>query len=673
MKKAKLLPSMALKGIINNANVYYPYLAAGIFSVFTYFVFASILQNDLMKTLPKSAYAWSLLMIGKALLAIILLFFLIYANSFLVKRRQKEFGLYNILGLEKKHIGNMLFFEMVLVYVVVLAGGIILGLVLAKLLFLLLLRMCSLPVETEFIFQPNAFQETLIYFFWVYAINFVNNLWQMGKAKPVDLMSGSKKGEKEPRFLWVFALLGVAALGSGYYCSITSKVDSMIFTNFFLAVFLVIIGTYLLFTSGSIAFLKLVRKKKGFYYRPKNFITVSGMLYRMKKNAASLSNICIFSTMVIITLVCTSSLYLGMDGIMHFTNPYDLTVEYREEKISREEVLQELEVLEEKYGIAVQRVDIYEKIGLGTKKEGNSFVIKDSQYFAEDNYTLSILTQEEYAAIKNDGDINGSAVNLLENEVLIYCSGLDFGYDTVDFFGKELLVKEEVLEFFPEPKAYANLFGAEYYMMVKDKEVKKACIRAWCEANGVEDIEGFLASETQYVRILLEGEDEEKTDFLKDYAVWSQSRPGFTKLTNGVEERKDLNSMYGGLLFIGILFGLIFFMCLILIMYYKQITEGYEDRNSFGIMQKVGMSDKEIRGTVHRQILMVFGLPLVGALLHTLAGMFMVKGLMAAISMFNTELLLYCVAGVMVLFVAVYGISYLVTAKTYYKIVRQGE
>ena len=246
MKKLKFLPAMALRSVISNGNVYYPYLAAGIFSVFTYFVFASILQNDLIKTLPKSAYAWMMLSIGKGLLAFILICFLVYANSFLVKRRQREFGLYNILGLEKKHIGSMLLFEAVFVYGMVMAGGIILGLVLAKLLFLVLLRMCSLPAETAFTFHFKAFQETLAFFAVVYLINFAGNLWQMGKAKPVELMSGSKKGEKEPKLLWVWALLGLLTLGGGYHISITSQIDSMIFTNFFLAVFLVIVGACLL-------------------------------------------------------------------------------------------------------------------------------------------------------------------------------------------------------------------------------------------------------------------------------------------------------------------------------------------------------------------------------------------------------------------------------------------
>ena len=664
---------MALRSVISNGNVYYPYLAAGIFSVFTYFVFASILQNDLIKTLPKSAYAWMMLSIGKGLLAFILICFLVYANSFLVKRRQREFGLYNILGLEKKHIGSMLLFEAVFVYGMVMAGGIILGLVLAKLLFLVLLRMCSLPAETAFTFHFKAFQETLAFFAVVYLINFAGNLWQMGKAKPVELMSGSKKGEKEPKLLWVWALLGLLTLGGGYHISITSQIDSMIFTNFFLAVFLVIVGTYLLFTSGSIAFLKLIKKRKKIYYRPKNFITISGMLYRMKKSAASLSNICIFSTMVIITLVCTVSLYLGMDGIVHFTSPYDVTVDFREKKIPEEEIGQEIAMLEEKYGMKAQRVDIYEKMDLSTRKDGNGFVVADNHFFAEDNYAFYILTQEEYTGIVNKGDIIDGSGSLLEDEVFIYCGGPDFGYDTVDFFGKELSVKEELTDFFPEPKAYGNLFGSKYVMVVRDEQVKEDCISAWCKENGVEDIRGFIGGQSQYVRLVLEGEDGEKTEFIRDFLVWCQSRPGFSSFKNGVENRAESVSMYGGLLFIGILFGLIFFMCLVLIMYYKQITEGYEDRNSFEIMQKVGMSDKEIRGTVHRQILMVFEMPLAGALLHTVAGMYMVKGLMAAISLFNIGLLVRCAASVMILFVAVYGISYLITAKTYYKIVRQGE
>ena len=660
------MPQLAWKGITTNGNVYYPYLAAGIFAVFTYFVFASILQNDIRDLFPKREYAWIMLYLGKWLLSVILLFFLIYANGFLVKRRKKEFGLYHILGLEKKHIGAMMFVESFLLYVSALCGGIIFGLVLSKLLFLLLLRICGMPTDIRFVFEPEAFKETIVYFGYVYLINYGGSLRQVGKARPVELMSGSRKGEKEPKFLWLYAFLGMAALGVGYFCSITSQIDEMIFMNFFLAVFLVVIGTYLLFTSGSIAFLKWMKTRKRTYYQPENFITVSGMLYRMKKSAASLSNICIFSTMALITLICTLSLWIGMDGCLHFTCPYDMTMSYCDEKVSQSDVMQEIDSLEEKYGLAAQRVDVYDKVELSVKKIENRFEIQDGKNYAE-WYAVDIVTQDDYNSVQN------SSVSLAEDEALIYSSGRDFAYDTIDFFGRELQVQEEIDEFFPHPKAEGNIFEARYMIVVRDEQVRDTCVRAWCATVGVEDVDGFLQSdETRRVLLLLKGADEEKSAFLEEFSVWGQSQPGFTSLQNGVDRRENDHIMYGSLLFIGVLFGLIFFMCLILIMYYKQIAEGYEDRDNFGIMQKVGMSDQEIYQTVHRQILMVFGLPLVGALLHTMAGMFMVKGLLGVLSFFDMKIFIGSIAGVSVLFAAVYGASYLFTAKTYYRIVKQG-
>lgn len=665
----KILPRMAWKGILRNGNVYFPYLAAGIFSVFTYFVFSSILHNDIIKVLPRSGYAWMMLYLGKGILSFILILFLIYANSFLVKRRQKEFGLYHILGLEKKHIGSMLFFETLLLYGGALAGGILFGMVLSKLLFLMLLKMCSLSVEVRFVFSPDASRETIVYFLAVYGVNFAVGLVQVGKARPIELMSGSRKGEKEPRFLWFYALAGVAALSFGYYCSVTSRLDSMIFLNFLLAVFWVIVGTYLLFSSGSIAFLKWMKGRRKLYYKPNNFITISGMLYRMKKSAAGLSNLCIFSTMVIITLICTVSLYLGMDSVVHFVHPYDVTLQYRGEKVERADVEQEIKVLEEKYGLAAQRVDVYDRISLPVRKEGDSFTVRREKEKFEDHaedYQLEILTPEDYV------QFGKRPVSLREDEVLFFCSGRDYGYGSVDFFGLKLQVKEELAEFFPYPKAADNTFEARYVMVVQDRQAQEACVQAWAEANGVTDIDAFLESSARFVGIVLEGKDIGKKDFVEEFTQWGQSRLGFYDRTNGVESRRDLETMYGALLFLGILFGLIFFLCLILIMYYKQVTEGYEDRDSFGIMQKVGMSDREIRSTVHRQILTVFGLPLAGAVLHTAAGMFMVKGLMGALCFFRLDLLFWCTVGVIVLFTVVYGISYMTTAKAYYGIVRHG-
>ena len=665
--RLKLLPRLAWRGIVTNKNVSYPYLAAGIFSVFVYFVFSSILENDIVALLPRSSYAWIMLCLGKELLSIILLFFLIYANSFLVKRRTREFGLYHMLGLEKRHIGVMMFCESILLYMGAVFGGVILGLVLSKLMFLLLLRICRLSADVPFAFELSAFTDTMRYFGVVFAVNCGGGLWQVGRAQPVELMSSGRKGEREPKFLWVYATIGAVTLAGGYWISITSQVDSMIFLAFFGAVFLVIVGTYLLFTSGSVALLKWMKTRKGLYYSPKNFITVSGMLYRMKKSAASLSNICIFSTMTLITLICTVSLAIGLDGSVHFEYPYDMMFYYDAESVTAREIEEKTAELTPKYGLEAERVDIYHKIDLPIHRAGNQFDVRNGGGSDYDDYALYLMTQEDYNLVEN------REVNLSEEEALIYCSGPDFGYDTVNFMDMEFLVQEEPADFFPYPKAKVNGFNAVFVMVVKDRKVWERCVDTWCRANGIEDIDGYIRDvEKLNVKILLSGEDKQKQAFLEELGEWGQGLPGFNSVQNGMERRENGRVMYGALLFVGILFALIFFMCLILIMYYKQITEGYEDRDNFTIMQKVGMSDEEIHDTVHRQIFMVFGLPLFGALMHMVAGMFMVKGLFAVLSLYDMQIIVGSSIGVSLLFAAVYGTSYLVTAKTYYRIVKQG-
>lgn len=664
----KILPSLAWKGMIQNGTVYYPYLGAGIFSVFTYFIFSSILHNDIIAVLPKSAYAWIFLSIGRVLLGIILIPFLFYTNSFLMKRRKKEIGLYNILGLEKKHIGVMMFAETAVTYGLAVTAGMISGTVLSKFLFLLLLRMTGLPVDAEFTFSPQAFGETAVFFFWVYALNFISNLIQVGKARPSELLVGGKRGEKEPKLLWIWALLGFIILGSGYWIAIRSETDSMIFINFFLAVFLVIGGTYFLFTSGSVACLKLLKKKKGFYYRPSNFITVSGMLYRMKKNAASLVNICIFSTMVTITLICTSSLYLGLDEMMDFNFPFDADVFFRKMQMREDNVEEKVEELGEKYGVKIDDYLTYERISVLCGKDGEGFGAAYSTFdagsaYLRKNYEVNILLLEDYNRME------GRNLELGEKEALIFSSGEDYGYDRIVFFENELAVKEEPERLRIAPKSENNKYQGEFFLIVKDEMVRKNLIKDWAMANGIEDVEGLLDDRYQMIRLDVSGEEEDREAFINELGKWCMDSPGCVRFENNLAWRWDWKSMYGGLLFIGILFSIVFLMCLVLIMYYKQIAEGYEDQNAFSIMQKVGMSDREIRGTIHRQILMVFFVPVIGAVMHTCAGLFMVEKLFAVLRFFDTGLLIGCAAMVTAVFAIFYGGSYIMTAKTYYRIV----
>ena len=689
MNKWKLLPGLAVRGIIQNRRVYCPYIITAVFSAFTFFVFSSILHNDLTKTLPHSAYAWMLLMIGQVLLGVILIPFLYYANSFLIKGRMREIGLYSILGLEKRHIGLMLVCETLILYVLATGGGIILGSVLSKLLFLLLLKVSGLPVEAEFVFTRQAFVETAVFFVAVFGMNLIYGLIRVEKSRPVELLSGSKKGEKEPRWTAFWGILGLLILGCGYATSIRSELDSSIFTDFFLAVFEVVIGTYLLFTSGSILLLKLFKRNRGFYYKPENFITVSGMLYRMKKNAAGLSNICIFSTMVIITLVCTITLYLGIDGITHFTAPYDIRADYLAGSLDNEAFRQEISALEEKYEIKALRVDSLDTMRFSCCKDGNKFVPKGSQSSFDDIYGVIVMTLENYNQTEK------KSRELEEDRVLFYSSGEDFEYDSVEFMGMQVQIAEELREFFPWPKSETNDFGAEYVIIVKDEAERGKYLEAFLRENfpkesfslenfsgenflqgnislenGTEGVKELWDEHKQSVGVFLEGEDKLKQDFIGELSVWLQSQNGFLEWNSGIETRDRERTMYGGLLFIGIIFGIVFFMCLLLIMYYKQVSEGVEDQGSFSIMRKVGMSDKEIKSTTHRQIFLVFFLPLFGALMHTCAGMFMVEALMGVLNLFNDRLIVGCCAGVALLFILIYGVSYVATAKTYYRIVR---
>lgn len=462
--------------------------------------------------------------------------------------------------------------------------------------------------------------------------------------------------------LWTVA--GLLALGAGYTVAVRAETDSMIFFNFFLAVFLVITGTYFLFTSGSMAFLRLMRGNRRIYYQPSNFITISGMYYRMKKSAAGMSNICIFSTMVIITLTCTITLYAGIDEITHYDYPYDIKASYDGSGISSAQVEEKAAELAEKCNQTILRLDSFEEIVFPCGKEGIRFQEEFPSERVRDNYKVHFITLEDY------NRLSGEREELSDGQVIIYSTGADYNHEEMEFMGITAEVKKEIKGLFPYPKEERNKLGSEFVLIVKDDETRRDYIKAWSERTlePAEDLEKTIRQKTG---IVLEGKDEGKKEFAAEFAGWCRRQTGFfMDVSEGLEGRAILYSMNGGLLFIGIVFGLIFFMCLLLVMYYKQISEGYEDQGSFEIMKKVGMGDEEIQGAIRKQILMVFVLPLAGSLVHASVGMVMVSRLMAALRMFDIRLLIFCEAGVGLAFIAVYGISYLTTSKSYYHIIK---
>ena len=513
-----------------------------------------------------------------------------------------------------------------------------------------------MPVNVEFTISPLAIRDTMIFYAFVMGLNLFVNLVQVGRANPVELMSDSRRGEKEPKRIGLWSLIGLAALGTGYWLALKARLESSVFTDFFLAVFLVILGTYYLFTSGSIAVLRLCRRKKKFYYRPENFITVSGMLYRMKKSAASLSNICVFSTMVIITVVCTVTVYLGMDAILtsNFTREFEIIL-CGQEKARGSEVKEETARLAAEYGVALEEELDYSCVEARVWQEGNAFVPEDAQGRNYGWKRLKMMTLEEFNLLE------GTEETLPPGEVLVYSVGIDFGYGSISFAGEEYSVKRELTKSRVEEKHSDDTFANVYLVVFADREE----LRRAASGYGADAYGG-----TWYYGFQPEGEAEALDAFSGELGRYAASLSGFAGYEDHREQEKLDEGLYGGLLFVGIFFGSIFLICLLIIMYYKQITEGFEDQKNFEIMQKVGMGDEEIRRTIRKQISMVFGLPLAGAILHTAVGMRMVYMLLGSIGFFEKMLLIGCTGAGCLVFALVYGFSYRRSSMAYYRIVR---
>lgn len=666
MKKTMLLPRMAIQNLKNNANTYLPYILASVFGLFTYFSFDLLMRNDIMKYLPKAAYAYMLLAVGRVLLMIILVPFLYYTNSFLIKRRKSELGLYSVLGMEKKHMGGMLFLESLLMYGVVVVLSTLLGVLFGKLIFLILLNVTGMPVDCEFRFSVQSVLYSMLYYGVICLINLFMNLVQVGKASPVELLSGSSKGEKEPKHLWVGTVIGLLLTGGGYYLAIIAKVDMWIYTNFFFAVLLVVVGTHFLFTSTSITFLKFLKRNRRFYYKRDNFTVVSGMLYRMKKNAASLANICVFSAMVMITFICTVCVVAKVDEVTEHKYPYEFEMDFQaDRKADREAILGRANQYAEENKLTIKRMVDYEYASVKGTLEGESFRLQQE----DDDFTMmfyiELLTVEDMNRLQN------TEFTLNPGEVVLFTNGEDYGSNHIRLMDTDFTVKAEIESFLLDEK-HPFSYSTYYLLAFCNRDELLQVARKF--GNPQLDTKYFLGIST-------EGAEEDKSNFyygfVNDGANQTVVSPEVERILGGLLEARDnrqdseeVKVLYGTLVFIGIFFGAIFVIFMLLILYYKQIVEGYEDKRNYEIMAKVGMSDEETRQNISKQIKLTFLLPLAVATIHTLVGMNMVKELFITLELYDNHFVNACTLGVCVAFAIFYGLSYKKTAKAYYKIVK---
>jgi len=664
-----LFIKLAVSNIKRNKGTYIPYMITCICCIaMTYMMFFVTQSKDLSVQVPDSAMVTSIMFLGIAVIYIFSFIFLLYSNNFVMKRRQKEIGLYNILGLEKGHIMKMMAVETLFTSVISIIGGIAVGILGSKLALLLLLKILHVPAQLGFYVCVPGIVVCTVLFLPVVIVTLFRNVHRVRLSQPIELLRSGNTGEREPKAKWLMALLGFICLGSGYYIAVTTKSPVTALGLFFAAVLLVMAGTYLLFTAGSIAVLKVMRWKKSFYYKIKNFTSISGMIYRMKQNAMGLASICILSTGVLLMLSTTVSLNMGIEDSLSDMFPYDAGFTFN--NVTFEEVPRLRKAFDE--AVEKEKVPYEEKVtqvilDISIARNGNEMEIltRDTAASANVEY-LTIVPEEEYEKI------SGKTVELKPGEILAFQE--NGGKGNIALNGVAYKVKEW-LEEKPTYDRGNNIFYKTTIVVTKEDLQKMDALqkeligkdRGYLKLEFGLYIEGGKEADIKYGNLIRE-DLEPLTETLKgeenSVSPWFQS-------SIREEHYRSFYTLNGGLLFLGIFLGFIFLVGAGMIIYYKQMSEGYEDKERFEIMQKVGMSRKEVKSAIRRQILMVFFLPLLMAVLHIIMAFPMISRLLGLLGMMNTELYILCTAGTIVVFAVIYAAIYMCTAKSYYKIVER--
>ena len=664
---------LAKQNIRNNKSTYIPYIITCIFCIAMIYMMEFLRDCPTLDQAVRQADEVRMIVFtGEIVVEIFCIIFLIYSNSFLMKRRQKEIGLYNILGLERNHIGIVMFLETIITSIGSLAGGIAAGIIGSKLALLLLLKLIHIHSVLGFYISVKGIFTCLFMFGIIFLMILFLNLAKIHLSRPVELLRGNNTGEKEPVVKWLMALIGFICLGAGYYLAVTTESPIKAITIFLLAVILVMAGTYLLFTAGSIVILKFLRRRKSFYYRTGNFISISGMLYRMKQNAIGLASICILSTGVLLMIAMTVSIYFGMNDIMLNRYPYDVDMSVT--SISEEECQTAIEAFEK--AIADNKVPVEKSVeeiylDIVCSKNGDQILIKPANTIRNSDsvLVLSLLDQAEYERL------TGISANLNDGEIFAwYPSAVQKDSVTVDeteFTVKKWLDKNPLT-------CGEDAVSDNAVLVVTDEDFKKfdemrtEMYKGVSSAPAGEDL-------TLHLGLDITGSETDKIDFgtpVMEVVKDLKKNGGLSEnswITSGIRQQ-EYESYYadnGSLLFIGIFLGSLFLMGTAMIIYYKQISEGYEDQKRFEIMQKVGLSRREVRSSVRRQILMVFFLPLLMAMLHITMAFPMIRRMLLLFGMTNTKLFIGCTAGTVLIFAVVYGLIYLMTARSYYHIVER--
>lgn len=650
---SNLYAKLAGTNIRNNRQFYVPYLLTGILNVAMFYIMVALCNNEGLNHIRGGMDLKLILNMGIYVIGIFSFVFLFYTNSFIIKRRKREIGIYNILGMEKRHISKVLFMENLLVFAVSVAGGLVVGVVFSKLMMMFLYRLTGLSESIVFEVCLAGVRNAVILFAVIFIATFCYNLLQIRLSNPIELLSGSSVGEREPKTKGIMAVLGVICIAVGYGISIYVKDPLEVVMLFFVAVVLVILGTYCLFTAGSIALLKMLRKNKNFYYKSRHFTAVSGMIYRMKQNAIGLANICILSTMVLVMVSATISLYYGVEDEMNNTYPNDLAVVVSTEGADEQmrDLLEEVKDEVKKCGRTITSAMEYANFSFSTDKDDAMYVVMTREDF------LKRYPQVEENEIKE----------IPTGEVALFGDTI-YDKDTITFDNKTFQVAQSEMFALEEDTVYQDMANGYYYVIVQDEATMDDIYKT--HQRYVENYGGTRSLFLYTAAIDMDGTSEQKiacADAVNQY-MGNQSYSGWS-IDSRESAYRNFYALYGGLLFLGLFLGIMFLMVTVLIIFYKQISEGYDDKKRFEIMEKVGMSNDEVKATIRSQVRIIFLLPLVTAAIHLFAAFPMLRRLLAMFSLTNVVLFVKCIIGTILIFGIIYYAVFKITSRTYYKIV----
>ena len=656
---------LAITNIKNNRQFYFPYLLTGIITVAMFYIMCALESNPGIQSMPGAKDLGLILRLGIGVIGIFAVIFLFYTNSFIIKRRKKELGIYNILGMEKRHIAKILSKEAFFTAIIAIGGGLVTGVLFHKLACMLLYRMIGFNGGITFSFSKKGVMITAILFAIVYLLTYIYDLFQVQLANPIELLQSGNKGEREPKTKAIMAVLGVLCLGAGYFIAITTKNPIKALTLFFVAVILVIIGTYLLFTAGSIALLKILRRNKGYYYQTKHFTSVSGMIYRMKQNAVGLANICILSTMVLVAVSTTVSLYVGVEDIMkeRYPNEINIRAYYDTGAPSEDSIAPIVEKSVKESGRKIRHEEDYLELYFAAiKDQGQYSLDKENVKTAGDRVSgFVVLTREDCKKKYNE-----EIPELAENEVALFTIKKT-DMDTLVLENRSYHVKEiKQFQNTEDFETIADMMDEYYYVIVNDVQDME---RLWQLQKDI--YQENSSSISRQVRLDIDGDSEQKKECFEN--IKTALGPEQAKARILIDSRQssldEFYQIYGGFLFLGLFLGILFLMITVLIIFYKQISEGYDDKERFSIMEKVGMSNDEVKATIRSQVRTVFFLPILMAAIHVGMAFPMIKRLLSLFGLSNTALFAGCMAGTILVFALIYLLVFLKTSKTYYKIV----